>query len=143
MKRLVLLFVAFITIGAYAQEIKKKQMGQHHEDHSISSHIDAEAHAMMYADKVTTRLNLNLEQKDRIQEAQMQRLLNENEMMSKMMMETAKEVDMERREREIQEEFKSEMKKILTSSQYKEWEEMHDREMKTHYRNVYDNDEQN
>ncbi|MCH4824528.1 hypothetical protein ML462_15250 [Gramella lutea] len=143
MKRIVLLFVAFITIGAFAQEVKQDKKGQHHEDHSISSHIDAEAHAMMYADKVTTRLNLNLEQKDKIQEAQMQRLLQEKEMMSEMMAETSGQSDIESREMEIEEDFKAEIKKILNPSQYKKWEEMHDREMKTHYKNAYESEDQN
>ena len=143
MKRIILLFVAFITIGAYAQEGKKDQRAQHHENPPMKSHVNAEAHAMMYADKVTTRLNLSLEQKNKIEEAQLQRILAEQEMMSEMMTKTGKDSKMESRDMEIQKDFEAKMKNILTPAQFNEWEEMHEREMKMHHKNVYNDNGQN
>lgn len=125
---LALLFL-FISLGAKAQ-VKEK----HHESHNISENIDNEAHAMMYADKVTTRLNLSLEQKEKIQDAQMQKLQHEKEMMAEMMHESGEMGDMKNKKiQAYEEEFMSEMKKILTPSQYEEWLPMHEREKKMHY----------
>ena len=125
---LVLLFT-FISMGAIAQ-VKEK----HHETHNMSEDIDNEAHAMMYADKVTTRLNLSLEQKEKIQEAQMKRLEHEKKMMAESMSESGEMGNMNKEKMPAYEdEFMAEMKTILTSSQYEEWLPMHDREMSKHY----------
>ncbi|QYA25317.1 hypothetical protein G3I01_07250 [Gramella sp. MT6] len=131
MKRVIILVLlfAFFSLGAMAQ-VKEK----HHETHNISENIDTEAHAMMYADKVTTRLGLSLEQKEKIQEAQMKRLQHKKEMMAEMMHEGDEAGEMHKKKMQsYEDEFMAEMKKILTPAQYEEWLPMHDREMQMHY----------
>jgi len=131
MKRITILALifAFISMGAIAQ-VKEK----HHESHNIKENIDTEAHAMMYADKVTTRLNLSLEQKEKIQEAQMKRLQHEKEMMAEMMHDTGEMGDMKKKKMHAYEdEFMADMKNILTPAQYQKWLTMHEREKKKHY----------
>lgn len=131
-----ILILAFISLGAFAQGDKKDKMEKQHKTHKMSADIDNEAHAMMYADKMTTRLNLSLEQKEQIREAQMKRLESKKEMMAEMMSESgnmgAENAEMKEEKMKIQEDFKEEMKEILTSEQYKEWEPMHERKMKMH-----------
>ncbi len=125
---LALLF-AFISMGAIAQ-VKEK----HHESHNIKENIDTEANAMMYADKVTTRLNLSLEQKEKIQKAQMKRLQHQKKMMAEMMHESGETGDMKKKKMQTYEnEFMAEMKNILTPGQYQKWLKMHEREKKMHY----------
>ena len=130
----IILIVAFISLGAFGQVDKKDEMEKHHETHNMSHDIDSEAHAMMYADKMTTRLNLTLEQKDQIQQAQLKRLESQKEMMAEMMSETGnmgtENAEKKEYKMKIQEDFKEEMKSILTSAQYKEWEPMYKTEMK-------------
>ncbi|PTX41723.1 hypothetical protein C8P64_3223 [Christiangramia gaetbulicola] len=131
MKRITILAMlfAFISMGAIAQ-VKEK----HHESHNIKENIDTEAHAMMYADKVTTRLNLSLEQKEKIQEAQMKRLQHEKEMMAEMMHDTGEMGEMKKKKMHAYEdEFMADMKNILTPAQYQKWLTMHEREKKMHY----------
>lgn len=131
MKRITILALifAFISMGAIAQ-VKEK----HHESHNIKENIDTEAHAMMYADKVTTRLNLSLEQKEKIQEAQMKRLQHEKEMMAEMMHDTGEMGEMKKKKMHAYEdEFMADMKNILTPAQYQKWLTMHEREKKMHY----------
>ena len=131
MKRIIILALlfAFISMGAIAQ-VKEK----HHESHNIKENIDTEAHAMMYADKVTTRLNLSLEQKEKIQEAQMKRLQHEKEMMAEMMHDTGEMGEMKKKKMHAYEdEFMADMKNILTPAQYQKWLTMHEREKKMHY----------
>lgn len=131
MKRITILALlfAFISMGAIAQ-VKEK----HHESHNIKENIDTEANAMMYADKVTTRLNLSLEQKEKIQEAQMKRLQHEKKMMSEMMHDSGEMGDMKKKKMHAYEdEFMAEMKNILTPAQYQKWLDMHEREKKMHY----------
>ena len=123
-------------MGASAQDDKKDDMEKNHDTHNMSHDIESEARAMIYADKMTTRLNLTLEQKEQIQQAEMKRLENQKAMMADMMNESgnmrtdngAKQYE----KAKIMNNFKGEMKEILTASQYKEWEPMHDREMKMH-----------
>lgn len=131
----ILLVVAFISLGAFAQGNKKDKMEKHAEAHDMSKeHIDSEAHAMMYADKMTTRLNLSLEQKEKIRQAQLKRLESQKEMMAEMMSESGNMGSENAKKKEekmkIQEDFQEEMKDILTAEQYKEWQPMHEREMK-------------
>jgi hypothetical protein len=130
----ILLLVAFISLGNYAQVTKKHKMEKHQNVHNVGHEMDKEAKAMMYADKVTTRLNLSLEQKEKIEQAQMRRLENQQEMMAEMMRESGNmgEQYSERKDRKkkIQEDFKAEMKQILSPVQYKNWLPMHEREMK-------------
>lgn len=130
----ILLFVAFISLGAFAQVPKKDKMEKHQNAHNVGHEMNKEAKAMMYADKVTTRLNLSLEQKEKIEQAQMRRLENQQDMMAEMMSESGNmgEQNSERKDRkkQIQEDFKAEMKQILSPVQYKDWLPMHERELK-------------
>jgi len=135
MKQISLVIILiFISLGSFAQVKQKDKKEKHHEIHSKSDDIDNEAHAMMYADKMTTRLNLTLEQKEQIQEAQMKRLEDQKEMMAEMMSETghmgSENADKNNKKMKIQNDFKEEMKEILTAAQYKKWEPMHERKMK-------------
>tara|TARA_B100001063_G_C16714100_1_gene529695 strand:+ start:521 stop:1009 length:489 start_codon:yes stop_codon:yes gene_type:complete len=132
----ILLILVFISLGTFAQNDKKNKMEKHHKTHNMSHDEDSEAHAMMYADKMTTRLNLTLDQKEQIKQAQVKRLESQKEMMADMMSENG---DMggditEKKENKmkIQKDFKEDMKDILTPAQYKQWEPMHEREMKMH-----------
>ena len=130
----IILIVAFISLGAFAQVDEKGEMEKHHETHNMSHDIDSEAHAMMYADKMTTRLNLTLEQKKQIEQAQLNRLESQKKMMTEMMSESGdmgvENSDKKEQKMKIQQDFKDEMKDILTSAQYKEWEPIYEREMK-------------
>ncbi|MCB7481488.1 hypothetical protein [Christiangramia sediminis] len=132
----IILVLVFISVGAFAQGDKKDKMEKQHKTHKMSADIDNEAHAMMYADKMTTRLNLSLEQKEQIKQAQMKRLESQKEMMAEMMNESGNRgsdnAEMKEERMKIQEDFKGEMKDILTSEQYKKWEPMHERDMKMH-----------
>ena len=143
----ILIIVAFISLGAFSQVDKKDKMEQHHETHNMSHDIDSEAHAMMYADKMTTRLNLTLEQKDQIQQAQLKRLESQKKMMAETMNESgnmgAENAGMKEQKMKIQQDFKDEMKDILTSAQYEKWQPMHEREMKMHGKNKYKNKNKN
>ena len=132
----IVLIIFLISMGTSAQDDKNEGMEKHHETHNMSHDIDSEARAMIYADKMTTRLNLTLEQKEQIQQAEMKRLENQKAMMAEMMNESGNmrsDNGAEQYEKaKIMNNFKEEMKEILTASQYKEWEPMHDREMKMH-----------
>jgi len=142
-----LLIVAFISLGTFAQVDKKDQMEQHHETHNMNHDIDSEAHAMMYADKVTTRLNLTHEQKEQIQQAHLKRLESQKEMMAKMMSESGNmgsdNAELKKQKMKIQQDFKDEMKNILSSAEYKEWQPMYEREMKMEGKDKYKNKNKN
>ncbi|MDR5591981.1 hypothetical protein [Christiangramia sp. SM2212] len=130
-----LLIVALISLGSFAQGNKKDKMEKHSKTHNMSKeHIDSEAHAMMYADKMTTRLNLSLEQKEEIREAQMKRLERQKEMMAAMMSEGGNmgsyNEEKKQEKMKIQSDFQDEMREILSPEQYQDWEPMHKREMK-------------
>lgn len=133
----IVLIVFLISFGAFAQGNKKDKMETHAESHNMSKeHIDSEAHAMIYADKMTTRLNLSLEQKEQIKQAQLKRLESQKEMMADMMSESgnmgSENAEKKEEKMKIQQDFQEEMKDILTAEQYKKWKPMHDREMKMH-----------
>lgn len=133
MKKLsLLLIVVFLSFGAFAQVGKQKQMGEHHESHTMKKDADREARAMIYADKISTRLGLNMEQKEKIRQAQMHRLENQKELMAEMLNneENMGNSAMRDRRMKIQNDFQQRMKEILTDAQYKNWTPMHEREMK-------------
>ncbi len=126
----VLLVLVFISFGAFAQKNKMKD-----------EKIDHEAHAMLYADKMTTKFGLDADKKEAIQKAQFKRLEAEKELKdeyaNEMMGEDAEDMadekaDMQKQRMKIQTDFKEEMKEILSTSQYQKWEVMHQREMKMH-----------
>lgn len=133
-----LLMMLFLSFGAFAQAGKEKKKEKGYEKHAMKE--DPEAHAMMYADKITTRLNLNAEQKEDIKKAQIKRLEAQKELMAEHKEEMAGDMDdmadakadMQKQRKKIQEDFKEEMKEILNDAQYTKWEAMHDREMKMH-----------
>lgn len=131
-----ILILAFISLTGFAQGDKKEKMEKHPKTHNMSHDVDNEAHAMMYADKMTTRLNLTLEQKEQIKKAQIKRLEDQKEMMAEMRSESGNmgndNINKQEEKMKIQEDFKEEMKDILTSEQYKKWEPMHERDMKMH-----------
>lgn len=137
MKKLSLLIaVLFLSLGAFAQVDKEKKKAKGHEKHAMME--DQEPHAMMYADKMTTRLSLNAEQKEKIKKAQMKRLEAQKELMADHMDDMAgdaedmadEKANMQKQRMKIQADFKEEMKEILNESQYAKWEVMHEREMK-------------
>lgn len=140
MKNLSLLvMMLFLSFGAFAQvekEHKKKEKG--YEKHVMKE--DQEAHAMMYSDKITTRLNLTAEQKEDIKKAQIKRLEAQKELRAEHKEEMDGDMDdmadakadMQKQRMKIQEDFKEEMKEILNEAQYTKWEAMHEREMKMH-----------
>ena len=131
-----LLAVLFLSFGAFAQVDKEKKKTKGHEKHAMME--DQEPHAMMYADKMATRLSLNAEQKEEIKKAQLKRLEAQKELMADHMEDMAgdtedmadEKADMHKKRMKIQEDFKEEMKEILNESQYAKWEVMHEREMK-------------
>lgn len=133
-----LLMILFLSMGTFAQVGKEKKKEKHYEKHAMKE--DHEAHAMMYADKVTTRLSLTAEQKEEIKKAQIKRLEAQKELMAEHKEEMAGDMDdmadakanMKKQRMKIQEDFKEEMKEILNEAQYKKWETMHAREMKMH-----------
>lgn len=137
MKKLsLLLAVLFLSFGAFAQVDKEKKKAKGHEKQAMME--DQEPHAMMYADKMATRLSLNAEQKEEIKKAQLKRLEAQKELMADHMDDMTgdtedmadEKADMHKKRMKIQEDFKEEMKEILNESQYAKWEVMHEREMK-------------
>lgn len=125
-----LLIVALFSLGTFAQVEKKDKMEEHHESHKMKKSDDHEARAMIYADKMATRLSLNMDQKEKIKKAQMKRLEDQKDLMADMMADESSEMHEEKMK--IQEDFKEEMKEILTASQFKKWQPMHERELKMH-----------
>ncbi len=124
----VLIVLVFMSFGLFAQKNKMKD-----------EKIDHEAHAMLYADKMATKFGLNAEKKEAIQKAQFERLEAEKELRdeyaNEMMEEDAEDMadekaDMQKQRMKIQEDFKEEMREILSDTQYNQWVVMHDREMK-------------
>ncbi|TBW28093.1 hypothetical protein [Gramella sp. KN1008] len=134
-----LLVMLFLSFGALAQVDKNKGKAKGHEKQAMMME-DPEPHAMMYADKMATRLSLNAEQKEKIKKAQLKRLEAQKELMADHMDDMADEpedmaderANMHKQRMKIQDDFKEEMKEILTESQYTKWEVMHEREMKMH-----------
>lgn len=136
MKNISILLVAlFLSFGMFAQ-VGKDKKEKNYEKRAMMQ--DPEAHAMMYADKMSTRLNLTKEQKKEIQELQMKRLEAQQELMADYkgnVDEDAEDMadekaDMQEKKMKIQEDFKNDMKEILDDAQYQKWETMHNREMK-------------
>lgn len=97
--------------------------------------IDHEARAMIYADKVTTRLGLTLKQKEKIQKAEMKRLEDQQDLMAEMLHESGSKV--KEKHNKIEDDFKKDMKKILSDAQYTKWKPMYESEMKMHNRTAY------
>lgn len=134
-----LLVMLFLSFGAFAQVDKNKGKAKGHEKQAMMME-DPEPHAMMYADKMATRLSLNAEQKEKIKKAQLKRLEAQKELMADHMDDMADEpedmaderANMHKQKMKIQADFKEEMKEILNESQYAKWEVMHEREMKMH-----------
>ncbi len=127
-----LLALLFLSVGMFGQVGKDKK----HEKHAMMQ--DPEAHAMMYADKMATRLDLTPEQKEEVQELQMKRLQAHQELMADYKGDMDKDdediadekADMHKQKMKIQEDFKEDMKEILNDAQFQKWETMHNREMK-------------
>lgn len=132
-----LLVMLFLSFGAFAQVDKNKGKAKGHEKQAMMMN-DPEPHAMMYADKMATRLSLNAEQKENIKKAQMKRLEAQKELMADHMEDMTEDpedmaderANMNKQKMKIQADFKEEMKEILNESQYAKWEVMHEREMK-------------
>lgn len=136
MRYIILLIIAvLVSFPAMAQE--KEKMNESHQSNMMEQEIDHEARAMLYADKMATRLGLNMEQKAKIEKAEMKRLEAEQGLMVEMMSESASEMESEYQK--IEDDFSSEIKKILTSAQFEKWKPMHEREMKIHNRKAYEN----
>ena len=136
MKNISILLVAlFLSFGMFSQ-VGKDKKEKNYEKRAMMQ--DPEVHAMMYADKMSTRLNLTKEQKKEIQELQMKRLEAQQELMADYkgnVDEDAEDMadekaDMQEKKMKIQEDFKNDMKEILDDAQYQKWETMHNREMK-------------
>lgn len=127
-----LVLALFLSFQAFAQDKKPKGKAHGHEMHAMNE--DHEPAAMMYADKVTTRLGLNAEQKAQIKQAQMHRLEAQKELhreyMASAKAEMGENSDYEMERKKIQDDFKEEMREILNKDQYTKWESMHKREMK-------------
>lgn len=136
-----LLLLVFISVGAFAQVTDHEKMDKRHKTHKMSTEVENEAQSLMYADKVSTRLSLSLEQKEKIQNAQMKRLEAKRDLMESMISDTGntgeESIESKKEKMKIQDDFKAEMKEILSASQYKDWKEMHDREMKMHHKKAY------
>lgn len=127
------LIAMLLSMIVYAQEPEK--MDDRHESHKMEQDIDHEARAMIYADKMATRLSLDLEQKEKIKEAKMKCLEDEQDLMTEMM--EGNNTEMEAKKTEIEKEFAEEMKDILTDKQFSKWKPMHEREMKMHGKKAY------
>ncbi|TRO67050.1 hypothetical protein [Christiangramia sabulilitoris] len=135
MKRIILVaMVLSLSVSGLAQIKKEKKMESMHDSKSVMDHDNQEARAMIYADKMATRLSLNLEQKEKIREAHLKRLENEKDLKTAMlnskdsMIEEKK--DMMEQRKQIQQDFKDDMKAILNANQFSRWKGMHEREMK-------------
>ncbi len=130
---LFLVFISF-SLGSYAQVDKEDMMEARHETHNMRHSDDHEARAMIYADKVATRLSLTLEQKEKIREAKLKKLEDQKDLMASMLNEkktmAGEKSEMHEEKKQLQSEFKKEMKEILTEAQYSKWKNMHEREMK-------------
>ncbi|MEO2127764.1 MAG: hypothetical protein ABGW91_06340 [Christiangramia sp.] len=120
-----LLVMVFMTMVAFAQE--KKGWEKKSSDEM----------AMIYAEKVSSKLSLTAEQKEKIKEAQMKRLEDQKELMAKRQDQMAdaedmadETADMKEKRMKIQEGFKDDMQSILNEEQYAKWENMHQEEMK-------------
>ena len=130
-----LLALLFLSVGMFGQ-VGKDKKDKKHEKHAMMQ--DPEAHAMMYADKMATRLDLTPEQKEEVQELQMKRLQAHQELMADYKGNMDKDdedmanekADMHKQKMKIQEDFKEDMKEILNDAQFQKWETMHNREMK-------------
>lgn len=133
MRYIILLIAVFLSSAALAQE--KEKMNESHESNMMKQEIDHEARAMIYADKMATRLGLSMEQKEMIEKAEMKRLDKEQKLMIDMM--SKSDAQMEAHYKKVEDEFNSEMKDILTNAQYERWKPMHEREMKMHHKNMY------
>ncbi|GAA4307350.1 hypothetical protein GCM10023164_00100 [Christiangramia aestuarii] len=118
---------------AIAQE--KEKMNKSHQHDMMEQQIDHEARAMVYADKMSTRLGLNIEQKEKVQQAEMKRLEDEQDLMAEMMHETGSK--MKEQHKKVEQNFREDMKEILTDAQYAKWKPMYEREMKMHNRTAY------
>jgi HD-GYP domain-containing protein (c-di-GMP phosphodiesterase class II) len=123
-----LLLVSFFSLSTFAQVDKEEMMEAKHESHKMKDHDDHEARAMIYADKVATRLSLNLEKKEKIRLAHLQKQEDLNELKAELL--AGEKSEMNDQKKKIQNDFTEEMKDILDDAQYAKWKQMHDREMK-------------
>lgn len=130
----VLLLLLFLSFQVTGQHNKPKGEAHGHEKHAMMD--DPEPAAMMYADKVTTRLGLKAEQKLQIKQAQLERMQAQMELKQEYLAaadeEKPNDADYEKEKQKIQEDFREEMKEILNAEQFQKWEAMHKREMKMH-----------
>ncbi|MFD2833060.1 hypothetical protein [Gramella sp. AN32] len=125
MKKISLILVMlFISIGAFAQKDMKKMKTN-------------EEKSAMYAEKLSSELGLNANQKARIKDAKIKMLEDKKELMAehkeeameghhKMAEESA---EMREAKMKIQADFKEDMKDILDANQYIKWEAMQDKGM--------------
>lgn len=119
-----ILAMTFITMAGFAQEKGWEKKSN-------------DEMAMMYAEKMGTKMNLTAEQKTKIKDAQMKRLEDQKELMAdrKEKMNNADDMaeekaDFREKRMKIQEDFKDDMQSILDENQYTQWETMHEEEMK-------------
>ncbi|MFV8225019.1 hypothetical protein [Christiangramia aquimixticola] len=123
-----LLLVALFSMSTFAQEDKEEMIEARHESHKMKDHNDHEARAMIYADKVATRLSLNLEQKEKIRLAHLKKQEKLNELKADIL--AGEKSEMQEQKMKIQKDFSEEMKDILDDPQFAKWKPMHEREMK-------------
>ncbi|APG61091.1 hypothetical protein LPB144_12040 [Christiangramia salexigens] len=135
----------FLSLSVFAQDNKEKKKEKAHEKHEMMKghgeqtlKVDNDTHAMVYADKMTTRLNLTAEQKKQVKKAQFKRLDEQKELKEEYKTSMTEKTDdvagenseMQEKKMKIQADFKEEMKDILNEVQFSRWEVMHERDMK-------------
>ena len=120
-----ILAMTFITMAGFAQEKGWEKKSN-------------DEMAMMYAEKMGTKMNLTAEQKTKIKDAQMKRLEDQKALMADRKDDmddaddmTEENADFREKRIKIQEDFKDDMESILDEAQFTKWEAMHDEEMKT------------
>jgi periplasmic protein CpxP/Spy len=137
--KILVLLLSFSMVTT-AQIKQNDRMEKHETSHHMSEDIDIESRAMMYADKMTTRLSLTLEQKEKIKEAQINRLTQQRKLHAEMLnIEDSEEKNSDKNasKKNLQDDFRKTMKQILTPDQFKKWEPMHKREVKSHSKKAY------
>lgn len=122
-----LLIMVFMTMIGFAQQKGWEKKSN-------------EEKASMYAERVSSKLSLNADQKEKIKMVQLKHMeamdewkKDHKDLAGEDVEDMADEnADLREEHMKMMEDYKDDMKDILTDAQYQKWEMMHDEQMKMH-----------